>query len=43
MTCLDERGAEALQELVTPATFEGIATQLEENQREKQSIDLFNP
>jgi hypothetical protein len=37
MTSLDERGAEALQELVTPATFEGIATQLEETQREKQS------
>jgi hypothetical protein len=36
MKSLDERGAEALQELVTPATFEGIATQLEEAQREKQ-------
>ncbi|KAI9550240.1 hypothetical protein GHT06_009522 [Daphnia sinensis] len=38
MISLDETGAEALQALVTPATFEGIATQLEEAQREKQRI-----
>jgi hypothetical protein len=31
MTSLDERVAETLQALVTPATFEGIVTQLEEN------------
>jgi hypothetical protein len=31
-------GAEALQALVTPETFEGINTQLEEVQREKQRI-----
>ncbi len=38
MTSLDERGAELLQSLVTPETFEGIATQLEEVRREKQRI-----
>jgi hypothetical protein len=36
MTSLDfsERVAETLQALVTPAAFEGIVTQLEENNRE---------
>lgn len=38
MTSSEERGAEALQALVTPATFEEIATQLEEAQREKQRV-----
>ena len=40
MTSLDERGAEALQALVTPETFEGIATQLEKAQRQKQQVRI---
>jgi hypothetical protein len=44
MTSFDERVVEALQALVTPATFEGIVTQLEENNKRSnvQQIQSIN-